>query len=159
MFDGTGVIGSKAPEDLAAAYQMLFQCAKLRPGQTVLVHGAAGNVGCYAVQLAKSHGANVIATTSESDFEFVRSLGADTVLDDQKDRFENELFDLDIVVDTVGGETQERSFRVLKRGGILVSTVSPPSEDMARANGVRTEFVIPATNCGFTPLRDQCGET
>lgn len=122
------------------AWQMLFDYAHAQAGQTVLIHGAAGNVGAYAVQLAHNAGLNVIATASANDLEYVRSLGANLVLDYHRSKFEDSAHAIDVVIDLVGGSTQERSFRVLKPGGILVSVVSPVSEETARRYSVKAVF-------------------
>ena len=119
-----------------------FQGAHLQPGQTVLVHAASGGVGTFAVQLAKDHGARVIGTCSTDNVEYVRSLGADEVIDYKKARFEDVARDVDVVLDLVGGETQKRSWGVLKKGGILVSIISRPSEDDAKKHGVRAGYVF-----------------
>ena len=112
------------------------QAAGVRRGQSVLVHGAAGGVGSFAVQFAKRAGATVIATASGHHAEFVRGLGADLVVDYTKHRFEDMAHDLDVVLDTVGGDTQKRSWSVLRKGGVLVSTVGV-DEAEARSHGVR----------------------
>ena len=114
-----------------AAWQMLFEYAKAAAGQSVLIHGAAGNVGAYATQLAHMAGLSIFATASRSDASFVQSLGAETVIDYRKVRFENAVPNVDIVLDMVGGDTKNRSFQVIKPGGILVSVVdgSPPEAD------------------------------
>ena len=108
---------ASVPVIAVTAWQGLFDQAELKAGQTVLIHGAAGNVGSYAVQLARRAGVRAIATAATEDVPFVRSLGADTVIDFQTHRFEEALHDADAVLDLVGGETQERSFQVLRRGG------------------------------------------
>src|SRR5262245_60670731 len=108
----------------------------------VLVHGAAGNVGAYAVQLARRVAHEVIATAFSSDVAYVQTLGAHHVIDVQASRFEEVLADVDVVLDTVGGETQERSFSVLKRGGVLVSAVSEPDQQKAVHHGVRAFFIL-----------------
>jgi NADPH:quinone reductase-like Zn-dependent oxidoreductase len=95
----------------------------LRAGQTVLSHGGAGGVGHFAVQFAKTRGDTVLTTVSGRDLNFVRELGADRAIDYQSQRFEEMASDIDLVFDLVAGETQERSWSVLKRGGILVSTL------------------------------------
>src|SRR5215475_704892 len=104
---------ASAPIVNVTAWQMLFDYARVTAGQTVLIHGAAGNVGAYAVQLAKLSGLHVVATAASIDFDYVRSLGAERVMDYRKDRFES-LTGVDVVLDTVGGDTQQRSLRVLK---------------------------------------------
>lgn len=123
------------------AWQALFDAARLQPGQKVLVHGAAGGVGGFAVQLAKWKGARVFGTASARNREFVRRLGADEVIDYEAVAFDDAVRGLDVVVDTIGGDVQRRSWRVLKRGGILVSTVELPSEREAAARGARGELV------------------
>jgi NADPH:quinone reductase-like Zn-dependent oxidoreductase len=117
---------ASAPVVAVTAWQMLFDYAHAGSGQKVLVHGGAGNVGAYAVQLAGNAGLEVIATASTRDLEFVKSLGANTVVDFQRTRFEDAVAAVDIVLDTVGGEIRERSLRVLKPNGLLVTVVSPP---------------------------------
>jgi NADPH:quinone reductase-like Zn-dependent oxidoreductase len=119
------------------AWQGLFDHGGLRAGQRVLIHAGAGGVGHFAVQFAKARGATVIATASIDDVDFVRSLGADQVIDHRKQRFDDVVGDLDLVYDLIGGETQERSWPLLKRGGTLVSTVAEPPQDKAQAHGVR----------------------
>ncbi len=132
---------ASAPVVAVTAWQMLFDHAHAVAGQKVLIHGAAGNVGAYAVQLARNAGLEVFATASSKDLEYVRQLGAGTVIDHRQTRFEEVVPPLDIVIDTVGGETRERSIAVLKRGGILVSVVSTPMPtDLAAKAGVRTAF-------------------
>lgn len=124
------------------AWKALIETAVVTPGQRILIHGAAGGVGTFAVQLAKCRGAQVIATASEHNHDYLRGLGATEVIDYRSVRFEDVIGKVDVVFDTVGGETQERSWKVLKRGGILVSIVSSPSADMAADYGVRQAFVF-----------------
>lgn len=124
------------------AWQGLFEHGRLTEGQTVLIHGGAGGVGSFAVQLAHWRNARVVATASAADLEFVKSLGADEVLDYSKDRFEEHVRDIDLVFDLVGGETLDRSFTVLKSGGTLVTIAQPPSVEKAAAHGVRALFFI-----------------
>jgi NADPH:quinone reductase-like Zn-dependent oxidoreductase len=124
------------------AWQTLFDAGGLSAGQRVLVHAAAGGVGSLAVQLAKWKGAHVVGTASARNHEFLRKLGVDQVVDYDTERFEDVVQPVDVVLDTMGGETQERSWKVLKRGGILVSTVSTPSAEAAAAHGVRQAFVF-----------------
>ena len=119
------------------AWQGLFDHGGLQAGQRVLIHAGAGGVGHLAVQFAKARGAHVITTVSTDDVAFARSLGADEVIDHTTTRFETVLKDIDLVYDLLGGETQERSWAVLKRGGTLVSTVQEPPKDKAEAIGVR----------------------
>src|SRR3984893_15078744 len=122
------------------AWQALFEVAQLRAGQKVLIHAAAGGVGNFAVQFAKAKGAYVIGTASSKNQAFLRELGVDKVVDYQKTRFEDVIHDADAVLDTIGGDTQERSFKALKKGGILVSIVHPPAQELAAKYGVRALF-------------------
>lgn len=128
------------PISALTAWQGLFDKANLQRGQDVLVHGAAGNVGMFAVQLARWRGARVIATASSGSADFVRALGADQVFDYRKTRFENVICDVDVVLDTVGGETLDRSWKVLKPGGrvVTIATASGQSSD----SRVRDSFMI-----------------
>ena len=119
------------------AWQGLFDHGGLRAGQRVLIHAGAGGVGHLAVQFAKARGATVITTVSTEDVAFVKSLGADEVIDHKKERFESRLRDIDLVYDLIGDDTQERSWAVLRRGGTLVSTVQEPAKEKADAIGVR----------------------
>ena len=137
---------ASVPVIAVTAWQALYREADLKPGQTVLVHGAAGNVGAYAVQLADQAGARVIATASASDVAYVRNLGADVVVDYRTERFEDVAEQVDIVVDLVGGETQARSFAVLKRGGVLTSAVSAPDPALAAEHGVKAAFFLVDVN-------------
>jgi len=119
------------------AWQGLFDHGKLEAGQRVLIHGAAGGVGHLAVQFAVWKGATVFATASERDLDYVRSLGVERAIDYKNERFEDHATDLDLVYDTQGGETQARSFTVLKKGGTMVSTLDP-DEAKGRELGIRT---------------------
>lgn len=136
------VVAASLPLAALTAWQALFVHGDLQPGQTVLIHAAAGGVGSLAVQLARSRGLRVIATASARDVAFVRSLGADVVIDYRAERFEDTAHDVDVVFDTVGGETQERSFGVLRQGGVLVSVVSPIAAGIAERHGVRAVYFI-----------------
>jgi NADPH:quinone reductase-like Zn-dependent oxidoreductase len=124
------------------AWQALFDAGKLQSGQRVLIHAASGGVGSFAVQFGKWKGAHVIGTTSAKHVNQVRQLGADEVIDYRAAQFEEMVHDVDLVLDTIGGNTQERSWRVLKRGGLLVSVVQPPAQDKAAAHGVRGVFMV-----------------
>lgn len=119
------------------AWQGLFDHGGLARGQRVLIHGGAGGVGHMAVQFAQWAGAIVVATASAHDLDFLRALGAETAIDYKNERFEDVATDMDMVFDTQGGDTQARSFGVLRKGGILVSTLEP-DEKMAAEMGVRT---------------------
>ncbi|MEE1978938.1 MULTISPECIES: NADP-dependent oxidoreductase [Gammaproteobacteria] len=127
------------------AWDALFTAARLRAGQSVLIHAASGGVGSLAVQLAKNAGARVIATCSAKNHALVRSLGADQLIDYQTQRLADIGAKVDVVFDTLGGDVQTASWSLLKPGGILVSVVSPPTEEAAQAAGadnVRSAFVF-----------------
>jgi NADPH:quinone reductase-like Zn-dependent oxidoreductase len=128
------------------AWQALFDHAQIEKGERVLIHGAAGGVGTYAVQLANWKGAEVIATASAEDHNFLGELGASEVIDYTHERFEEKVEDVDVVLDTIGGETQQRSWGVLRRGGILVSIVGPVAAEKAASLGVRGAFFIVEPN-------------
>ncbi len=130
------------PTAAGTAWQALFEVAGLRSGQTVLIHAGAGGVGSFAIQLARNAGARVIATASRDGLDLVRRLGADQVIDYRTERFEDAVSDVDVVLDTIGGDTQLRSFGVLRAGGSLVATASPPDEALAKAHGVDASFVF-----------------
>jgi NADPH:quinone reductase-like Zn-dependent oxidoreductase len=134
------------PLSALTAWQALFEHARLDAGQSVLIHGGAGGVGSLAVQLARWRGARVLATASASNVELVRSLGADEVIDYRTARFEERLRDIDVVLDTIGGETQERSWQVLRKGGVLVALVAPIPPGVAEQHGVRGMFFIVSGN-------------
>lgn len=130
------------PNSGLAAWNALIEGADLQPGQTVLVHAAAGGVGTFAIQLAKWRGATVIGTASSNNHEFLKQLGADQVIDYNTVRFEDAVHDADVVLDTIGGETQQRSWKTLKPNGILISIIEPPSAETAAEHKVRSGFAI-----------------
>src|SRR6476469_4474609 len=123
------------------AWQSLFDTAQLHPGQRVLIHAGSGGVGHFALQLAKWKGAYVFPTASTKNQDLLRELGVDKAIDYTQQRFEDVARNIDIVLDTIGGETQERSWSVLKKDGVLVSLVQPPAEEKAKELGVRAAFV------------------
>jgi NADPH:quinone reductase-like Zn-dependent oxidoreductase len=125
-----------------AAWQALFESngsttIGLSPGMSLLIHGAAGGVGSFAVQLARWKGAKVIATARADDAAYLRALGADAIIDYRKQRFEDHVNLVDAVLDLVGGDTQKRSWRVIRSGGVLVSTVGVEPQPEAISRGVR----------------------
>lgn len=130
------------PTAACTAWKALFEVAKLKAGQSVLIHAGAGGVGSFAVQLAHSAGAHVIATASGNGVALVESLGADKVVDYRNEKFGDLVSDVDIVLDTVGGDTQTASFDVLRPGGYLASIVQPPDEAMAKDKGVLASMVM-----------------
>lgn len=129
------------PTAAGTAWQALFENAHLKPGQTILVHAGAGGVGSFAVQLAKYIGARVISTVSAANTGLVRSLGADQVIDYRTEDFSVALRDVDVVLDTVGGETLSKSYQVLKPGGFLISLVMPPDQEQAEAHDITATFI------------------
>lgn len=133
---------ASVPVGARTAWLALFNLADLQAGQQVLVHGAAGGVGNYAVQLARWKGAHVIGTASFNNLEFVRALGAEIVIDYHTTPFEQVAHNVDVVVDPIGGETQERSWPLIKPGGMLVAVGHPPAEDLAAKHAVRTASTV-----------------
>lgn len=125
-----------------AAWAAVISTANIQPGQSVLIHGAAGALGSIAVQLAKWKGAYVFATASGSDRGLVESFGADEVIDYQTTNFKDIVQDLDAVIATVPGPSQEDSYGVLKPGGILVTTAAPPSAEKVKAAGIRAQMIF-----------------
>ncbi len=137
------------PHVTLTAWQALIEMAQVGEGQTVLIHGAAGGVGHIAVQLAHWRGARVIGTASVN-LSLLHELHVEEAIDYSKTRFESVARKVDVVLDTVGGDVQERSFAVLKPGGWLLSTIQPPSEETAKANGVRAQLVASTPPIGPT---------
>jgi NADPH:quinone reductase-like Zn-dependent oxidoreductase len=133
----TDLEAASVPVVAVTAWQMLFDYAHAQPGQTVMILGAAGNVGAYAVQLAARAALHVTAVVTKKDTDYVRSLGAEIVLDSHG-TFENSGPPIDACIDTVGGQLRERSLASLKRGGVLVSVVSP--DPLPSRPDVRTVF-------------------
>jgi NADPH:quinone reductase-like Zn-dependent oxidoreductase len=138
---------ASAPVVAVTAWQMLFEYAHAVAGQKVRIQGAAGNVGAYAVQMAHNAGLEVFGTASSYDLDYVRELGADTPIDYRRDRFEDIVGRVDIVLDTVGGQTRARSINVLEPTGILVSVVSSsmPTELAAKARIRAVFFLVDVT--------------
>lgn len=137
------------PHVSLTAWQALFEEAGLTAGQTVLIQGAGGGVGHVAVQLAKWKGARVIGTASRN-LDFIRELGVDEAIDYRTTPFEEVARDVDVVLDTVGGDVQMRCWPVIKGGGTLVSIVQPPSQETAASFGVRGAMVMSAPPIGKT---------
>lgn len=119
------------------AWQGIFDHGQLQQGQKILIHGGSGGVGTFAIQFAKWKKAYVATTSSEANIQFLKDLGADEVIDYNKDKFEDLLKDFDVVYDTIGGETQKRSVKVLKPGGILVSTVGIADEEILKEKNIK----------------------
>jgi NADPH:quinone reductase-like Zn-dependent oxidoreductase len=113
---------------------------ELSKDQKILIHGGAGGIGSIAIQLAKNLGAYVATTVSANDKQFVQELGADVVIDYKTQTFEDVLHEYDAVFDTVGGETYTRSFKVLKKGGIIVSMLEQPNSELMSRYGIKAIF-------------------
>ena len=134
-------IAASIPMTAQAAWAAI-EAAQLQPGQQVLVHGGAGGVGSFAIQLARAKGARVTTTVASGDVLRARELGASTVIDFSRSAFADQVRNMDAVIDTVGGATQDASWATLKAGGVLVSLVQPPAQERAQAAGVRAEMVM-----------------
>ena len=149
------VQAAAVPLSALTVWQAFFDHGKLAPGQRVLIHGAAGGVGAFAVQIARWHGASIVATASAENHAFLRDLGANEVIDYRHARFEKAVGDIDLVLDTIGGDTRERSWQVLKPGGLLVSLPEPIPEGEVAAHatdGRRGVFFV------VEPSRRQLGD-
>jgi alcohol dehydrogenase len=130
-----------------SAWQALVENIRLSKDQKILIHGGAGGIGSIAIQLAKHLGAYVATTVSTNNKQFVQELGADQIVDYKKENFEDILQDYDAVFDTVGGETNKRSFRVLKKGGgIIVSTIKQPNTELMSQYGIKAVFLFSQVN-------------
>jgi 2-desacetyl-2-hydroxyethyl bacteriochlorophyllide A dehydrogenase len=136
------------------AWQALVEKARLQPGQKVLIHAGSGGLGTIAIQLAKHLGATVATTTSTANVEWVERLGADVVIDYRSNDFETLLHDYDVVIDTQGGQTLEKSLRVLKPGGKVISVAGPPEPDFAKEFGANW-FLIQAMRVLSLKIRRQ----
>ena len=132
-FDQAGAV----PVGALTAWGVVVDGADIQPGQRVLVQGAAGGVGLFVVQLARWKGAHVIGSTSTHNLEFVRSLGAEQVIDYNALRFEDVLHDLDAVIDIVGGDLLERSMKVLRRDGVFITVAAQANPELGLPYGVR----------------------
>jgi NADPH:quinone reductase-like Zn-dependent oxidoreductase len=127
------VTAASLPTAGITAYQLIMTVADLQQGQSILIHGAGGGVGSFAVQLALWKGAHVCATAAETDFPYLKSLGVQALIDYKKDRFQDLVHSVDVVLDLVGGETLNRSFDVVRAGGIVATTVGPVDLKIAGA--------------------------
>jgi NADPH:quinone reductase-like Zn-dependent oxidoreductase len=133
----TYVEAAAVPIVAMTAWQALVNTAKLNAGQTVLIHGGSGGVGSFAIQIAKARGAKVIATASTRNQDFLKQLGADVVIDYTKQKFEDIAKDVDVVLDSIGGDTLARSYGVVKKDGVIVSLVARPKESELEKHGIR----------------------
>ncbi|MBW8869868.1 MAG: NADP-dependent oxidoreductase, partial [Acidobacteriales bacterium] len=146
-------LASTVPISALTAWQGLFDRCKLRSGERVLVHGGSGAVGLFAVQLARHHSAHVIATASAQKSEFVKQLGAEQVIDYRTSRFEDELEPVDVIFDTVGGDTLDRSWKVLKPGGRLV-TIAAQGESTTDQRTKDAFFIVEANATQLTQVAE-----
>src|SRR5205823_12420940 len=125
------------PLAATTAWQALIDTARIEKGQTVLIHGGSGGVGCFAVQIAKAHGARVIATASTANQDLLKQLDADVAIDYTKTKFENVARDVDVVLDSVGKDTLARSYGVVKKGGFVATLVAEPDQAELDKHGIR----------------------
>lgn len=147
---GIGFEGAAAmPVAAATAWQALVEIADVSPGQTVLIHGGSGGVGIFAIQIAKARGAKVIATASAANQDFMKDLGADRVIDYNATKFEEVAKDVDVVLDSVAGDTLKRSYGVVKKGGIVVSLLEPPDKAELDARGIRGKAFMVSPSAGL----------
>jgi NADPH:quinone reductase-like Zn-dependent oxidoreductase len=128
------------PIAAGTAWTLLFDAAQLVAGQKVLIHGGSGGVGTFAIQFARLAGLHVIATTSAANVKLVKSLGADEVIDYRAGNFATRVKDVDLLLDTVGGETLKNSYGVVRKGGLLLTIASPPDEALALQHGITARF-------------------
>jgi NADPH:quinone reductase-like Zn-dependent oxidoreductase len=150
--------GAGVPIAAETAYRSLHEEGRIARGQTVLIHGAAGGVGSAAVQIARAAGARVIGTASPGNHEFVRSLGADQVIDYRAQKFEDVVKDVDLVINTVNADTNARSIGVVREGGTLVSIVGPPDAVACAAAKIRCVFPNRNTGASNADMLARVGE-
>lgn len=137
------VTAAAIPTAGLTAWQIVMDVAKVAKNQVVLIHGAGGGVGSFAVQFAKRAGARLITTASREDFSYLQGLGVEQTIDYGSERFENQVKEVDIVIDLVGGDTLKRSYRTVKKNGLVVTTVGPVDETEAKKYGVRSvQFIM-----------------
>src|SRR5216117_2562854 len=148
----TYVEAAAVPVVAMTAWQALVDTAKLGAGQTVLIHGGSGGVGSFAIQIGKARGAKVIATASTANQDFLKQIGADVAIDYTKTKFEDVAKNVDVVLDSVGKDTLARSYRVVKKGGIIVSLVARPNESELEKHGIR------GTALNVEPNSEELGE-
>ena len=137
----TYIQAAAVPIVAMTAWQALIDTAKLSTGQTVLIHGGSGGVGTFAIQIAKARGAKVIATASTRNQDLLKELGADVAIDYTKQKFEDIVKDVDVVLDSLGEDTLKRSYGVVKKGGFIVSIVPRPDPAELERRGIRGTFI------------------
>jgi NADPH:quinone reductase-like Zn-dependent oxidoreductase len=130
----------------STALQLVRDVVGAKPDKRILIHGAAGGVGSYASQIARNLGAHVIATSTGEDIGYLKSLGVDEVIDYKREHFEDKTTGLDAVIDLVGGETLSRSYAVVKKGGVLATTVQPIDQSAAKRAGIQAVQVVMKRN-------------
>jgi len=141
------VHAAAVPLTALTAWQALFDHGGLTAGHTILIHAAAGGVGSFAVQMAHWKGARVVGTASARNHDYLKELGCDEVIDYTTTRFEDVVHDVDMVLDTMSGETRARSWGELKKGGILVTILGPgPAPEEAASHGVRATLFLVGSN-------------
>ena len=148
----TYVEAAAVPIVALTAWQALIDTAKLKAGQTVLIHGGSGGVGSFAIQIAKARGAKVIATASTANQDLLKQLGADVAIDYTKQNFEDIAKEVDVVLDSIGKDTLARSYGVVKKAGIIVSLVARPDPAELEKHGIRGEAF------SVDPNSDELGE-
>jgi NADPH:quinone reductase-like Zn-dependent oxidoreductase len=131
------VTAASLPLTAMTAWQLVIDTTRPSPKKVFLIHGASGGVGSLAVQLAKWKGAHVVATASRPSFRYLERIGVDVLIDYKKERFEKKVTGVDVVIDPIGGDTQRRSWGVLKKGGMLVNLIGELDRAAARKAGVR----------------------
>ena len=134
------VAAASIPMPALTAWQAITRTAGAAPGMRFLIHGASGGVGSFAAQFAKWKGAYVAATGSRASLDYLRSIGVDELIDYEHERFEDKVHDIDVVLDPLGGETQARSWRVLKKGGLLINLIGEIDEAAAKRAGARGDM-------------------
>jgi NADPH:quinone reductase-like Zn-dependent oxidoreductase len=142
----THIEAAALPTVGVSSWQALVENIGLSKGQKILIHGGAGGIGSIAIQLAKHNGAYVSTTVNVNDKQFVQELGADQIIDYNSQKFEDLLHDYDAVFDTIGGDTYKRSFKVLKKGGIIISTLEQPNSELMQQYGVKATFQFTQVN-------------
>ncbi|HEY3124783.1 MAG TPA: NADP-dependent oxidoreductase [Thermoanaerobaculia bacterium] len=137
------VVAAALPMPALTAWQMVIDTAKASPQKVFLIHGASGGVGSFAAQFAKWKGAHVIATASRPSFRWLERIVVDVIIDYKKERFQKKVTGVDVVIDPIGGDTQKRSWGVLKKGGMLINLIGEIDRAAARKAGVRgVEFAM-----------------
>ncbi|MGG3624540.1 NADP-dependent oxidoreductase [Bacillus gobiensis] len=136
----TFIEAASIPMVALTSWHALVELGQIKTGDRVLIHAGAGGIGSFTIQLAKSMGANVVTTASDPNHSFLKELGADEVIDYQRDNFVTSTQPVDLILDTIGGKVLQKSFDLVKAGGKLISLVEPPNEEEARGKGIKAYF-------------------